>query len=164
MKKISFALLAIIFICGYLYYHHINFNVRGKQSFRCDSQVISYTERNNKIVDVNLYLSAIFTVRGEGLLEITGTYKQDNQQHLVNRKILFTHKHSELNDMEKTTITREVVGPIDNVPQESWQKYILPNLPGVEFYTELKKMNKNAMLFQGLSNPFFVCVLSEYHD
>lgn len=163
MKKIIFALLAIILICGYLFYRH-HFTVPSKQPFRCDTQVISYTERNNKIVDVNLYLSAIFTVRGEGLLEMTGTYKQDNQQYLVNRKILFTHRHSELNGMKKTTITREVVGPSDNVPDESWQQYILPDITGVEFYTELKKMNKNAMLFQGLSNPFFICVLSEYHD
>ncbi|WP_260514005.1 hypothetical protein [Serratia fonticola] len=163
MKKISFALLAFIFICGFLYYRY-HFNAPSKQPFRCDAQLISHIERNNKDIYINLFASIIFTIRGEGLLEMTGTYKQDNQQHLVNRKVIFTHKHSELNNMKKTTIMREVVDPSDNVPQESWQQYILPNLPGVEFYTELKEMNKNAVFFQGLSNPFFVCVLSEYHD
>ncbi|CAI1113452.1 TPA: hypothetical protein ACSTLY_002578 [Serratia fonticola] len=163
MKKIIFALLAIILICSYLFYRH-HFTVPSKQPFRCDAQLISHIERHNKNIDINLFSSIIFTIRGEGLLEMTGTYTQDNQQYLVNRKVFFTHKHSELNGMKKTTISREVVTPSDNVPEESWQQYILPDLPGVEFYTELKEMNKNAVFFQGLSNPFFVCVLSEYHD
>lgn len=163
MKKKLFALLVTIFICGYIYYH-LDFNVHGKKPFRCDSQVISHIERNEKNIDINLYISAIFTIRGEGLLEVTGTYKQDNQQYLVNRKVIFTHKNSELNNMKKTTITREIVTSVDNVPNDSWRRYILPDIPGIEFYTELKRMNKNAMLFQGLSNPFFLCVISEYHD
>jgi hypothetical protein len=163
MKKIFFALLAIVFICGYIYYH-LHYSVPSKQPFRCDAQLISNIERNDKNIDINLFASIIFTIRGEGLLEVTGTYTQDNQQYLVNRRIIFTHKHSELNGMKKTTITREVVTPGDNVPEELWQKYILPERLGVEFYTELKEVNKNAVFFQGLSNPLFVCVLSEYHD
>lgn len=156
MKKIMFFVLTLIFACGYLYYHYKNETV-----FRCETQLLSHIELDNKKTEANLHATIIFTLYNNIFFEVTGSFKQDNQKYMVNRKIIFTIKPSLLNGMNKTIITHEVVNPLDQVPEKQWQRYILPATLGEEFYTEIVKLNKNAVLLQGFSNPLLVCVRSE---
>lgn len=153
MKKIMFFVLTIIFICGYLYYYYKNEPV-----FRCETQLLSHIELDNKKIETNLHATIIFTLYNNIFFEVTGSFKQNNQQYMVNRKIIFTIKPSLLSGMNKTIITHEAINPLDQVPKELWQRYILPAAPGDEFYTEIVKLNNNAVLLQGFSNPLLVCV------
>lgn len=155
MKKKAFFLLTVILICGYLYYHY-----KKETPFRCDTQVFSHIELDDNKIEANLHVTIAFTLDNNILLEATGSFKQDNQQYRVSRKIFFTTKPSLLNGMKKTIITHEVINQLDQVPEKQWRRYFLPE-PGEEFYTERVKLNKNAVLLQGFSNPLLVCVRSE---
>lgn len=156
MKKIAFFLLTVIFICGYLYYHY-----KKETAFRCDTQLLTHIEIDNNKIETNLYITIAFTLDNNIFFEVSGSLKQGNQQYIVNRKIFFTTKPSLLNGMKKTIITHEVINQLDQVPEELWRRYFLPASPGVEFYAERIKLNKNAVLLQGFSNPLLVCVRSE---
>lgn len=146
----------MILICGYLYYHYKN-----ETAFRCDTQLLSHIELDNTKIETNLHTTIVFTSYNNVLFEVSGSFKKDQQQYRVSRKIFFTIKPSLLNGMKKTILTHKVVNQLDQVPDELWQRYFLPASPGVEFYTEIVKLNKNAVLLQGFSNPLLVCVRSE---
>ncbi|WP_404413091.1 FidL-like protein [Serratia aquatilis] len=75
--------------------------------------------------------------------------------------MFFTAKISELNNMYITRITQEDIDKRDNLPKELWLQYMFPKSSGGEFYSEIKEMNKNAVLIQSLSNPFYICVRAE---
>lgn len=146
----------VILICGYLYYHY-----KSEEVFRCDGQLLSHIELDNSKIETNLHGTIVFTLNNNMIFEVSGSFNQDNQQYIVNRKMFFTIKPSLLDGMNKTIITHEVTNPLDQVPVELWRRYILPATLGEEFYTEIVKLNKNAVLLQGFSNPLLVCVRSE---
>lgn len=152
MKKIITPLIFIIFLCGYLYYHY-----HSKKPFRCDSQIIAHIDHGNGNVEINLYAYIIVSFRSEGVITLSGTLRQEEKEYLVNRVIYFTTQKSELDGVNKTTMTREEKGTNDEVPELIWHKYVPIRSIGLEFNSELKALNKNAIFIQELSNPLFVC-------
>lgn len=156
MKKIIISLLCIIVLSSYFFYRYYD-----KKSFRCDAQLVSHIEQSNSKVELNLHANIIFMLHNEDALSLIGSVKHDGKEYLVNRTVFFIAHPSELSNMNKTTVTHEDINKSDEVPQEVWLRYILPEVPGTEFYSEMKKMNKNGMLVQTLSNPLFVCARVE---
>lgn len=156
MKKIITLIFVIFFLCGFFYYHYkINHN------FRCDTQLISHIEQDGIKVYLNTNTNIIFTLHNGGTLFFTGSLKVGDQEYLVSRATFIITKQAELSGLNKTTITREEIDNNDTVPEELWQRYILPRAIGTTFYTKMTSVKSNGELFQGLSNPFFVCAREE---
>lgn len=156
MKKIIAMLVFVIAYCGYFYYQH-----HSKKPFRCDTQLLTHIEDGNSKIELNLHINNIYTFHNEWSSSITGSVTQDGKEYLVSRTLFFTAKISELNNMYTTRITQEDIDKRDNLPKELWLQYMFPKASGGEFYSELKEMNKNAVLIQSLSNPFYICVRAE---
>ncbi|MHA7845101.1 FidL-like protein [Serratia sp. D1N4] len=156
MKKIITSLLCIVALCGYFYYHYY-----GKSSLRCDAQSIAHIEQDNTEIELNLHNNIIVTLPDEGFISMVGSVKQDDKEYLVSRTLHFTIKSSGLKNNHRLEIIREEIDKRDELPEGLWLKYIFPKSTGVEFYSEARKLNKNAILFQSLSNPQLVCVLVE---
>ncbi|MGL6011457.1 MAG: FidL-like protein, partial [Shewanella oncorhynchi] len=97
----------------------------------------------------------------EGLVSMTGTIKQNDKDYLVSRTLFFTIKKSGLKNNYKVEISREEIDKRDELPEDLWLKYVFPKSTGVEFYSEVRELNKNAILLQSLSNPLLVCVRTE---
>ncbi len=150
------SLLFIVALCGYFFYKNYS-----SKPFRCDAHLISLIEQDVNHVEVNLYESIIFTLPIEGMVSMTGTVKQNDKNYLVSRTLFFTIKKSGLKNNYKVEISREDVDKRDELPEDLWLKYIFPKSIGVEYYSEVRELNKNAILLQSLSNPQLVCVRIE---
>ncbi|ATM76791.1 FidL-like protein [Serratia fonticola] len=156
MKKIIISLLFIVALCGSFY--HKNYS---SKPFRCDAHLIALVEQDSNHVELNLHDNLILTLPTEGLVSMTGTIKQNDKDYLVSRTLFFTIKKSGLKNNYKVEISREEIDKRDELPEDLWLKYVFPKSTGVEFYSEVRELNKNAILLQSLSNPLLVCVRTE---
>lgn len=161
MKKIIIIiLLSLMALITAVYLYN---NYQSRKPFRCDNQIktlITMQDREN--LALILHITVVFTSPEKGDLVATGSLTGGKKDYIVSRKVTFETKHSALSGINKTTINSEVRHEIDNIPDEIWQKYIMPEKIGVEFYLETKRLNKNAVLIKGLSNPYFVCTRSSH--
>lgn len=156
MKKIIILFLLVISLGGYLYYHY-----HSKKPFYCDAHIITHIYFEENKVELNLYANTIVSMDSEGTVSLSGSVRQDDKEYLVSRTIFFTIQQLELDDIYKTVITHEEKSKVDEVPDSLWQKYILPRPTGIIFNSKFKQLNKNAIFFQELSNPLFVCTKIE---
>ncbi|WP_161802733.1 MULTISPECIES: hypothetical protein [Serratia] len=108
-------------------------------------------------MDINI----ITAHEGSSELIAVGSLQGGDKNYVIARRIFITMRKSDFTGLTKTTIDRQERRPIDNVPEALWERHILPETPGVEFYMETKKFNKNLYLIKGLSNPHFVCALEK---
>jgi hypothetical protein len=150
------SLIFIVALGGSLYHY-----LYSDKSFRCDAHLISLIEQDVNHVDLNLYESIIFTLPIEGMVSMTGTVKQNDKDYIVSRTLFFTLKKSGLKNNYKVEIIREDVDKRDDLPEGLWLRYIFTKSKGVEYYSEVRDLNKNAILLQSLSNPQLVCVRIE---
>ncbi|MBL5859488.1 hypothetical protein JBO49_02535 [Serratia fonticola] len=152
--KIILALLLIVLVlCSLFYYNH-----QQTQPFRCDTQIVSHTERDDGKIDINLNTNIIFTLHHESVISFNGSVTQDGREYLVSRRFFFTTTPTELNGVKKTIITREQISKYDKLPAGIWQEYIFQ---GREFYIQMTAVNNNGFLLQDLSHPLFICARSE---
>lgn len=156
MKRIIAILIFVISLCGCLYYYY-----HSKKPYRCDAQLISFIDHGSSKAEFNLYAYIIISLHSEAVITLSGTMRQDDKNYIVSRTLYFTLQQSELDGVYKTKFTREDKGKIDEVPALIWQQYGTPRSIGIEFNSELKTLNKNAIFLQELSNPLFVCTKIE---
>lgn len=156
MKKtiiiISFSLAAIYLII--LFYN----SYQASEPFRCDTQVISKIAiKGQENLFLNLHVNIVLTTPEKGELLFAGSIKGKNINYNIYRNLLLNINTSELNSIHRITIMKQTTHPIDNVPEELWQKYIMPERDGVAFYVEIKKLREKTFIFKGITNPYFVC-------
>lgn len=155
---IIFSVLVLAILSGvFLYLHHSKW-----EPFRCDSHIKTHiNSKDGQKFELNLDINVVAVHEGSSELLVVGSLKEFNKDYVISRRIFINLKKSDFDDIANTTIVWEKRHPMDNVPDDVWQKYILPEAPGVEFYTQTKQLNKNAFLIKGLSNPYFVCTRTE---
>ncbi|HGC5851232.1 TPA: hypothetical protein ACIZCC_003347 [Serratia marcescens] len=130
--------------------------------FRCNTQVNATiaTKKGDAIeLNVNINVTTPHKERSEVL--VVGSLKNKNENYTVYRRIFITNKPADINGYSTTMITSEKRHPKDNVPDKLWQHYVLPEIPGVTFYVETKKIGKNLLIYKGLDNPIFICSITE---
>ncbi|HEJ7032703.1 TPA: hypothetical protein SMF49_004191 [Serratia marcescens] len=133
------------------------------EPFRCNTHIKSHINiKDGQKLELNLDINAIAVHEGSSELLLVGSLKGLNQDYVISRRVFLSIKQSDFNAFTNTMISREKRHPIDNVPDDVWQKYVLPETPGVAFYTQTKQLDKNAFLIKGLTNPFFVCTRTEH--
>lgn len=137
-------------------------NYPDEKPLRCDSHLIVHmTSKEGKKLVLNLSLNFIKN-HEDGIdseLLAAGSLTGLSKDYVIARRIFLSMNKSDFRHLFKTIVTREKRHPIDNLPDEIWQQYVLPAAPEVEFYLEGKKINESLYLIKGLTNPYFICAI-----
>lgn len=156
MKRTIFIMSFSIVIITLIILTFHSYLTRG--NFRCDTQVKSRIAiEGQDELHLNLHIDIVFTTPEKGAMKLIGTLKGSNHDYKISRSLSLKVNESKLSSMNRVTIVKQTIHPIDNVPEEFWQRYITPEKNGVEFYVEIKETKKNTFIFKGLSNPYFLC-------
>jgi hypothetical protein len=156
MKKIMIALLLMISLCATLFYVY---QMASRKPFHCDAQMFAHLNaREGDGVEVNTHVDIIFTSQHEGIMKFSGSVKNQGHSYVLRRTVFFTITPSELKEVNKVTFTRTESHPVDNTPADLWQNRVLPQTPGIEFYSKIRALEKDAIIIKGFSNPLIVCI------
>lgn len=155
---IGLSVFFVVILSGVaLYLNHSSW-----KPFRCNTHASSHiVSVDGRQLELNLDISVVTAQEGRSELLTVGSLKGLDQNYVITRRMFVSIKDSEFKGFSKTMITREERHPIDNIPDEIWQQYVLPEAPGVAFYMETKRLSKNIFLIKGLTNPYFVCAVIE---
>ncbi|HHQ4314534.1 TPA: hypothetical protein ACSP7Z_005267, partial [Serratia fonticola] len=132
MNRIIIGLTSLIIIMVILsgVYHY--FSRSNWKPFRCDTHLNSHiATKEGKKLELNLDMSIVTAHEGSSELLALGSLKGSGSHYVVARRIFVTMKQSDFKGFAKTMLTREERHPIDNVPDDLWQQYVLPEAPGV---------------------------------
>ncbi|MGH2624918.1 MAG: hypothetical protein ACRDE7_14720 [Sphingobacterium sp.] len=158
MKKITITIFFIVLIVTslifLLYYKHDNEHF----PFRCDGQMLNQVATPTGNVELNAFISVIFTTDRTGIMYTTGSVKDKNTLYTLQRQTFFNITPAPLKGTNDVYFTHETVHPTDNTPDNLWHNVILPQVNNVKFNVEMKIVNHNALLVRGLSTPFIICV------
>lgn len=133
-------------------------------SYICESNqsLTTYWQYDKNIpITINADLFISFIDSENGIFTVVGTVEKNGNVYFLSRRINFHTSPKMLNGMKRVTFTKESVQPVDNTPDEIWQKYFLPEKLGVDFYAGAKMINDNTLYFKGFSNPYTICVIPE---
>lgn len=160
MKRIiiGISVFTIILISGVALY----LNNTSWTPYRCKSVVnanLVYIDGEN--LDLNLNVNMITTHEGKSEWLVVGSVKGRNIQYIISRRVFLSTRESGFKGLTRSMITREEHQPIDNIPNDIWQRHVLPEVPGVAFYMEMKRLDNNLLFVKGLTNPFFICAINE---
>ncbi|MFH3012251.1 hypothetical protein ABK860_00300 [Serratia marcescens] len=159
MNKITigfFSSFIVILGCVILYLNHPN-----EIPFRCNTHVTThFTSKDGKKLVLNLELNIIAVHERSSEVVAVGSLTGLDKDYVISRRIFISMQKSDFINLSKTIVSREQHHPIDNLPDEMWQQYVLPEAPGIEFYTEAKKINNNLYIIKGLTNPYFICTIT----
>ncbi|MBC3377670.1 hypothetical protein H8I69_00860 [Serratia fonticola] len=156
MKRIIATVLLLTALLMCLWWWHAHH--QGRPPFRCDTQQISVQVKAQTNILLNANSTIIFSSSKTGIVNLVGSIKENDTRYQLSRKLFFTITPSELKGVNNTQITHEEVHPADNTPNNVWQKFLMPEVEKVDFYTELVPLFNNAVLIRGLVNPFLVCI------
>ncbi|NCG52472.1 FidL-like protein [Serratia fonticola] len=160
MNRIVIGLTSLVIVIVILsgVYHY--FNRSHWKPFRCNTHMNSHiATKEGKKLELNMDMNIVTAHEGSSELLALGSLKGIDSHYVIARRIFVTMKQSDFKGFAKTMITREERHPIDNMPDEIWKQYVLPEAPGVAFYIETKQLHNNAYLIKGLTNPYFVCAI-----
>jgi len=153
MKKLILTSFIMILLSIAIYVYFI-FN--SKEPFHCDVQILSHITKDGQKFDLNLHTDILLLTNNKGAVYIIGTLRGERNSYLVSRRLYFTTNSPVIKNISQAIITDEKRHDRDNAPNELW-KYVIPEVVGVKFYIEVKNLNKNAILIQGVSNPYYIC-------
>lgn len=156
---IGFTVLVTVIMGGVAFY----LNCTSWKPFRCNTHASSHIlSMDGRKLELNLDISIVSDHEGGNEWLAVGSLKGFDKDYAISRRMFISIKDSDFKDFTKAMIIREERHSIDNIPDEIWQKYILPEAPGVTFYMETKRLSHNLILVKGLTNPFFVCAIIEH--
>ncbi|MBH3151642.1 hypothetical protein I5L36_11880 [Serratia marcescens] len=129
--------------------------------FRCNAQLTArVTTNNNTKIDLNVNINIISHQEDQNEVLFVGSLKEANKNYTVYRRIFVTSKPADINGYSTAVITSEEHNPNDNVPDTLWHTYVLPDIPGVEFYAKTREIGKNLLFYRGLEIPMLVCTIT----
>ncbi|MGL5388540.1 MAG: hypothetical protein ACRC2A_06115 [Enterobacterales bacterium] len=156
MKKIILALLLIISLCAILFYVY---QYASRKPFHCDAQMFAHLKvSDNNSVEVNTHVDVILISPHDGIMKFSGSVKNNGASYVLRRTVYFTITPSELENVNKVVFTRTESHPVDNTPTDLWQNRVLPQTPGIGFYSKIRALDKDAIIIKGFSNPLLVCI------
>lgn len=155
--KISIAIVLILFSL-FFWYNGLKGPQHNEKAFYCDSQYIVDSNFENHKTRANISSTIIFPKKDNGVIFSSGNIEHDGVKYSVNRDNYYKVSQSELNDVSKVTILDGTVKPGDNVPNEIWQNIILPETPGITYYSKIRRVNDSLILIKTLTKPILICI------
>jgi hypothetical protein len=122
---------------------------------------MNFISNEGKKLELNLDINVVTTNEGSGEFVAVGSLSGSGHNYVVSRRIFITIERSNFKGVTKSTIIHEVRHPIDNIPDDLWRKYILPEVPGIAFYMEMRKLGNDLYFIKGLTSPHFVCAVAK---
>ncbi|MGF6190378.1 hypothetical protein [Serratia sp. 2723] len=156
MKKIVVTLLLIISLSSILFYLY---QWQSLKPFHCNAQVFAHLKIDEAdAVEVNTHVDIIFRSPHDGIMKFSGSIKNKGNSYNLRRTVYFTVTPSELENVNEIVFTRTESHPLDNTPENLWHNRVLPQTPGIGFYSKIKELNNNAIIIKGFTNPLVVCI------
>ncbi|WMT14098.1 hypothetical protein [Serratia fonticola] len=156
MKKIVVALLLIISLCSTIFYLY---QWQSRKPFHCDAQLFAHLKINEAdAVEVNTHVDVIFRSPHDGIMKFSGSIKNKGNDYILRRTVYFTITPSELENVNEIVFIRTESHPTDNTPTDLWQNRVLPQTPGIGYYSKIRNLEKNAIIIKGFTNPLLVCI------
>ncbi|HHC3772412.1 TPA: hypothetical protein ACN722_005543 [Klebsiella pneumoniae] len=118
-------------------------------------------KKNGDRIEFNININVVAFHKENSEVIVKGTLQDKDKSYSIYRRIFIPQKPSPLKDYSATVITCEKRHPKDNVPDILWQNYVLPEVPGIMFYMEITHLRKNALFFNELDKPIFICTMPE---
>ncbi|RZF15555.1 hypothetical protein [Serratia marcescens] len=158
-KKTIYFISSLSAILGCVILLYLNYP--SEIPFRCNTHVTThFTSKDGKKLVLNLDLNVIAVHKRSSEVVAVGSLTGLDKDYVISRRIFISMQKSDFKNLSKTIVSREQHHPIDNLPDEIWKQYVLPEAPGVEFYTEAKNIKENLFIIKGLSNPYFICAIT----
>lgn len=151
-------IIASIILLGILYYYQ---QTHDYFPFRCDGQITSQVVLPSGDVDLNTYISVIFSGDSSGEMYSIGSVKKGGSDYILHRQNFFSMKKSALKETINVKFTNEAVHPTDTTPDYLWHNIVLPQVNNVGINIEIKPISQNILLIQGLTSPIIICVRPE---
>ncbi|TQI82270.1 FidL-like putative membrane protein [Serratia fonticola] len=156
MKKLAIISLFLISLGSILFYIYQS---PQRKPFHCDAEMIAHiSDPGVERVDLNAHIDIMYTSENYGFIKFSGSVKHGENHYSLSRNTYFTITPSDLENVNKIAFTHEDIHPRDNTPEDLWKNRILPQIPGIEFYSKVRVVNKNAIIIKGFSNPLLVCI------
>lgn len=156
MKKIIIALLLLISLCATLFYVY---QYTSRKPFHCDAQMFArLSTKDDEKIEVNTHIDIIYSSEHNGVMKFSGSVKDRVKSYILRRTVHFTIAPSELENVNKVVFTRTESHPLDNLPDDLWLNRVLPQTPGIEFYSKIRALEGDAIIFKGFSNPLIICI------
>lgn len=156
MKKYSILAAVVIatIVIGLLLIKRVN-----NKAFRCDAHIVSTVVTGGSKYVLNANIN-ILSVSGKELIAFTnGSMENNGNKYVVARKSFITYAPSAIKDISKARVVREEINPMDTLPPKIWNDLFLVQPIGIDFYAKIQELPDNALLLEGLSNPYVVCDL-----
>lgn len=156
MKKLVIALLLLISLCALLFYVY---QYATHRPFHCDAQLFAHLKvSDNEKIEVNTHVDIILVSQHDGIMKYSGSINDKGKSYVLRRTVFFTITPSELDNMNKIVFTRTESHPVDTTPADLWQNRVLPQTPGITYYSRFRALDKDAIIIKGFSNPLIVCI------
>lgn len=160
MRRVIFFVFILIVISVCLFLFSIDNN--ACDPFRCNTHLSAdVAKKNGDRIEFNININVVAFHKENSEVIVKGTLQDKDKSYSIYRRIFIPQKPSPLKDYSATVITCEKRHPKDNVPDILWQNYVLPEVPGIMFYMEITHLRKNALFFNGLDKPIFICTMPE---
>ncbi|MFI8415327.1 hypothetical protein ACQKDS_02470 [Serratia sp. NPDC078593] len=111
------------------------------------------------MVHTDATVTLFLTGKQNGFFSMAGTVATGNKVYHLNRRAHFIIAPKAIHGMKMITIHSVITHPIDNLPEDLWNAAVSPEVPGIEFYVGIKKINDNTVLINSLLWPYLVCVI-----
>ncbi|RLR18304.1 hypothetical protein D8L93_02185 [Sodalis-like symbiont of Bactericera trigonica] len=152
MKRLI-VVVVMFFVAGFLFY--LDQHKQSLSGFNCSGLMVmkanTFPATYGFVVDVRMY----FTTAAEGFYIINGTFSADDKTYELQRIKHFSYTLKNDKDLYEIVITKENISTFDNTPKRLVDKILMP--PGSSFITQMKRIDKSALLLNMLYSPYFIC-------
>ncbi|WP_395313719.1 hypothetical protein V1603_07790 [Enterobacter sp. ECC-219] len=151
MKKKLIALNLILIL------QFFSFNLHAIEPFKCMSHYKTVIEKDHDSTLFDGRLTLFLKNDSEGFFEFIGKIKTNEKNYLLSRTVFFSMASHEINESKQVTIGKVVKHLSDTTPDDIWQADILPQLPGIDFQIEIRRLKNNLILVKSLNTAYLIC-------
>lgn len=150
-------LMAAVF--GVLFFYTLFFLPETDSYSRCEGNVTMTVSYENIIAIADASVQFFPKDKHDGVLRITGTLFKDGKTMDINRSYAIRFSHVNKTNYE-VIVRKETALQMDGVQQGFFYHDFFPEKIGAPFIVSVLKVNDNAVLVEGLANPYFICTLT----
>lgn len=155
MKVANTITLTLLTLCAIGVFFLFRLTTSSSPS-ECHANIRAYINTPKGGVYENININIVFD---DGFYSVIGTIKDKDNSYILHRESHFSKDGG--NNSETFKIKEETRFFDDNVPEELWEKVLLPRPYNTPFYFSRSIPKSNLTLYSSLSNPLFICATSE---
>lgn len=151
MKKILITINTLLFLLFF------SFSMHAEEPFKCTSHYKTMIEKDHDSTLFDGRFTLFLKSESEGLFRLVGNVKAGGKSHLLSRTSYFSLAPQEINQAKQANIVKVIKHPSDTTPEDIWLADILPELPGIDFQIEIRRLKNNLILVKSLNTGYLIC-------